>query len=119
MSIKGFFNESCMICRNEINHYKKINKSICWVDVIKDQNASKETNLSLKELIRRLHIVKNNKLYKGIDAFLIVWGEIPRYKFFSKFLALPIIYQISWLIYELIALILFLKNKYLLKEINE
>ena len=39
MSIKGFFNESCMICRNEINHYKKINKSICWVDVIKDQNA--------------------------------------------------------------------------------
>ena len=27
MNIKGYFNESCNICRTEINHYKKINSS--------------------------------------------------------------------------------------------
>tara|TARA_B100002052_G_C15632908_1_gene484832 strand:- start:43 stop:399 length:357 start_codon:yes stop_codon:yes gene_type:complete len=116
MNIKGYFNESCNICRAEINHYKKINKSINWIDVIHNNCASRETNLSSKELIRRLHIIKNDELYKGLDAFIVVWNEIPRYKFLSKLLALPIIYHVGWLIYEFFAVILFYKNKHLLKK---
>ena len=84
MSIKGYFNESCNICRTEINHYKRINNSIDWVDVISNKNALKDTKLSPEELIRRLHVVKDNKLHKGLDAFLIVWEEIPRYRMLSK-----------------------------------
>lgn len=117
MSIKGYFNESCSICRAEINHYKKINSSINWIDVIKDKNASKDTNLNSKDLIRRLHVIKNDKLYKGLDAFLIIWDEIPRYKFLSKLTKLPLIYHLGWLIYEIFALFLYYKNKYLLKKI--
>jgi len=119
MTIKGYFNESCSICRAEINHYKKINKSIDWIDVIKNNEALKETELSSKELIRRLHIIKNNKIYKGLDAFLIVWGEIPRYKLLAKFAKLPAIYHLGWLIYEIIALFLYYKNRNLLKKYYE
>ena len=119
MNIKGFYNESCKICRTEIKHYKKINKSIDWIDVINNKSATIDTKLSPKELIRRLHIIKDNKLYKGLDAFLIVWSEIPRYKFLAKFGKLPIIYHFGWLIYELIALILFYINRNLLKYNNE
>ena len=39
MTIKGYFNESCSICRAEINHYKKINNNIDWVDVINNKDA--------------------------------------------------------------------------------
>ena len=60
MKINGYFNESCKICRTEINHYKKINNTINWVDVISDKNALFDTKLSKKDLIRRLHIIKNN-----------------------------------------------------------
>ena len=119
MSIKGYFNESCNICRAEINHYKKINNSIDWIDVISDKNALKDTKLSPEALIRRLHIVKNNKLHKGLDAFLIVWGEIPRYKILSKFASQPIIYHAGWLIYEFIALLLYFKNKNLINKVYE
>ncbi len=116
MKIKGYFNNSCKICRTEINHYKKINKTIDWIDVITDKNVINETNKSKKELIRRLHIKRNNSVFSGIDAFLIVWGEIPRYRILAKFASLPVIYHLGWLIYEFIAIILFYKNKYLLKN---
>ena len=119
MNIKGYFNESCNICRTEINHYKRINSSIDWVDVISNKNALKDTNLSPEELIRRLHVVKDNKLHKGLDAFLIVWAEIPRYRILSKFARLPIIYYLGWLIYEFIALLLYAKNKNILKKVYE
>ena len=75
-------------------------------------------NLSKKDLIRRLHIIKNNRVFKGLDAFLIVWGEIPRYKILAKFASIPVIYHLAWLIYEFIALILFYKNRHLLKMNN-
>ena len=116
MDIKGYFNNSCKICRTEICHYKKLNKTIKWIDVIVDKDVINETNMSKKELIRRLHIKKDNKVFSGLDAFLIVWGEIPRYKILAKFAGLPIIYYIVWLIYEFIAIILFYKNKHLLKN---
>ena len=119
MTIKGYFNESCSICRAEINHYKKINNSIDWVNVINNKDALHETKLSSKNIIRRLHIIKNKKLYKGLDAFLIVWEEIPKYKLLSNFAKLPLIYHISYLIYEFFALLLFYKNKHLLKKDNQ
>ena len=119
MNIKGYFNESCNICRTEINHYKSINSSIDWVDAISSKNAIKDTKLSPEELIRRLHVVKDDKLHKGLDAFLIVWDEIPRYKILSKFAKLPIIYHFGWLIYEFIALLLYAKNKHILRKIYE
>ena len=119
MSSKGYFNESFNICRTEINHYKKINQSITWIDIIKDKTALNDTQSSPKELIRRLHVIENGQIFKGIDAFLIVWREIPRYRILSKFASLPIIYHCGWLIYEFIAIILYYKNKYLLKDINE
>ena len=119
MTIKGYFNESCSICRAEINHYKKINNSIDWVNVINNKDALHETKLSSKNLIRRLHIIKNKKLYKGLDAFLIVWEEIPKYKLLSNFAKLPVIYHIGYLIYEFFALLLFYKNKHLLKKDNQ
>ena len=116
MNINGYFNDSCKICRTEINHYKKINKTIHWIDVISDKKALIDTNLSKKDLVRRLHIIKNNRVFKGLDAFLIVWGEIPRYKILAKFASIPGIYHLGWLIYEFFALILFYKNRYLLKN---
>ena len=116
MKIKGYYNNSCKICRAEINHYKKINKTIDWTDVITDKNVIFETKISKKDLIRRMHIKKNDRVFRGIDAFLVIWEEIPRYRFLAQFVRLPLIYHFGWLIYEFIAIILYYKNRYLLNE---
>ena len=40
--VKVFFNNSCNICRTEINHYKKhCNDNIEWIDVTNNSEAQK------------------------------------------------------------------------------
>ena len=43
--MKVFFNNSCKICRSEINLYKKENiKDIDWIDITNNSDAEKETS---------------------------------------------------------------------------
>ena len=80
--------------------------------------SKKSTNKNAKELLRRLHTKKNNKVFSGVDAFIEMWLEIPKYRFLAKIIRKPIIYQISWVIYEAFALILFYKNKNQLNKLE-
>ena len=42
--MKVYFNNSCKICRAEINHYKKQKiDQINWIDITNNQNAQIET----------------------------------------------------------------------------
>ena len=115
--MKVFFNNSCKICRSEINLYKKENiKDIDWIDITNNSDAEKETSRNDKELLRRLHVKENGKIIQGAEAFLYVWKKIPKYKFLYKFFKLPIIFTIFKYGYEMIAFFLYLKNKKQLKN---
>ena len=108
---KVYFNNSCGVCRMEINHYKKFNEKLGWIDVTKNKEAQKETAKSSAELIRRLHVEQDGKIYQGIDAFLIVWSRLPKYRWLYKLVKTPGIYHASYIAYECLAYILFIKNK--------
>ena len=115
--IKVLFNDKCSICSTEINHYKSLNTNdIYWLDINNLDESMELSGKTHKELLRRLHVIKNNKLYSGVKAFIILWGSIPKYRWLSKVISLPLIYHISVLAYELIAIVLYLKNYY---QINE
>ena len=114
--MKVYFNNSCKICKSEIDLYKKeqINE-INWIDISNNRQAKIETKKDFKELLRRLHVEKDGKIFSGAKAFLLVWKNIPKYKFLYKIFSLPIIFQIFSIGYETIAFFLYLKNK---KQIN-
>ena len=115
--MKVFFNNSCKICRSEINLYKKENvKDIDWIDITNNSDAEKETSRNDKELLRRLHVKENGKIIQGAEAFLYVWKKIPKYKFLYKFFKLPIIFTLFSFFYEIVAFFLYLKNKKQLKN---
>ena len=115
--MKVYFNNSCKICRSEINLYKKEKiKEIDWIDITNNSNAEKETSKNDKELLRRLHVKDGNRVIEGAEAFLFVWKKIPKYKFLYKFFKLPIIFQIFQFTYEIIAYFLYFKNKKQLKS---
>ena len=115
--MKVYFNNSCKICRAEINLYKKENiKEIDWVDITNNLTAEKETLKNNKDLLRRLHVKEGEKIIEGAEAFLFVWKKIPKYKFLYKFFKLPIIFTLFKYGYEIIAYFLYLKNKHQLKS---
>ena len=110
--MKVYFNNSCKICRSEINLYKKEKiEEIDWIDITNNELAEKETNKDDKQLLRRLHVKDNGKVLEGAEAFLYVWQKIPKYRFLYKFFKLPIIFTIFNYVYEIVAYFLYLKNK--------
>ena len=117
MSIKVYFNDSCNICRMEINHYKKIaNSDLEWIDITNNDEAIKITSKSQKELLRRLHVINDGEVIGGAKAFIIIWSKIPKYKILSKIFSIKPLFIIFHYLYEIAAFFLFLKNR---KQLNE
>tara|TARA_B100001121_G_scaffold204813_1_gene179209 strand:+ start:491 stop:838 length:348 start_codon:yes stop_codon:yes gene_type:complete len=115
--MKIFFNNSCSICRSEINVYKKQGiKHLEWVDITNNKNAENDTQKTSKELLRRLHVKQNGKTYSGAKAFIILWGNIPKFKLLGKILSIPIIFNIFSFTYEVAAFFLYIKNRNQLKN---
>ena len=110
--MKVYYNESCSICRAEVNLYKKQNiEEIEWVDITNNVDAERDTSKDDKTLLRRLHVEEDGQVFGGAKAFLLVWKKIPKYKFLYTFFKLPIIFTLFSFFYEIIAFFLFLKNK--------
>ena len=85
--MKVYFNNSCKICRSEINLYKKEKiEEIDWIDITNNSNAEKETSKNDKELLRRLHVKDGNKVIEGAEAFLFVWKKFLNINFCINFL---------------------------------
>ena len=116
MAVKVFFNNSCNICRLQINHYKKIaDSNLEWIDITNNDDALKITSKTQEELLRRLHVIDNGKVIDGAKAFIIIWSKIPKYKFLSKLFSIKPFFFIFHYVYEFVAYFLFLKNKSQLK----
>jgi len=110
--VKVYFNNSCNICRAEINLYKKQNiEDIEWVDITDNKAAEIETQKDDKALLRRLHIKDGEKVIGGAEAFLLVWKKIPKYRFLYTLFKIPIIFTLFSYFYEIIAFFLYLKNR--------
>ena len=114
--MKVYFNNSCKICKAEIDLYKKEKiEEIDWVDITNKDLAEKETSKNSKELLRRLRVKEGEKILHGAEAFLVLWKRIPKYKFLYKFFKTPIIFDLFSFGYEIVAYFLYLKNR---KQLN-
>ena len=117
--MKVYFNNSCKICKAEIDLYKKEEiDEIEWIDITDNEFAKKETSKNDKQLLRRLHVKNGEKVFQGAEAFLLLWKKMPKYKFLYNFFKLPIIFNVFSILYEVVAFFLYLKNKKQLKKTN-
>ena len=115
--MKVYYNNSCKICKAEIDLYKREKiQEIDWIDITNNTLAIEETSKNSKELLRRLHVKDGEKVVEGAEAFLALWKKIPKYKFLYNFFKLPIIFTIFSILYEVVAFFLYIKNRKQLKN---
>ena len=112
------FNGDCEICSKEICVYKTYGAGKGLPIDFKDINASdlNQFGLTRDETARQLHVIKNSELFKGVKAFVVLWNEMPRYRFLARIFSLPGVTSLAqFFYYHVIARYLYVRD---LKRLN-
>lgn len=96
--ITVFYDGKCGLCSKEINHYRKIAPAgiFDWQDITDSSDDLKTEGISLSEGLKLLH-AKDDKgqMHVGVDAFILIWKQLKRWRVLAFFVGLPIIRQIA------------------------
>ncbi len=99
---KVLYNADCPVCNFEIKHYadyaQKSELPIRFDDLNSD--ALSDWDLTADRAARRLYVVHEGELTSGIPAFLILWDQMPKYRWLGRVIGLPGIKQIASLAYD-------------------
>ena len=104
--ITVFFDGKCGLCSKEINYYRKIAPDgiFIWHDITKSADDLKANGISLSEGLKLLHTKDiDGKFYVGVDAFILIWKQLKRWRLLAIFVSLPIIKQIINFAYKIFA----------------
>mgnify|MGYP001443956404 CR=1 FL=1 len=104
--ITVFYDGKCGLCSKEINYYRKIadvNK-FDWQDITRSAQALEKKGISLAQGLKLLHATDSSgRLHIGVDAFVLIWRNINRWRILARLTSLPIAYQCACLLYRLFA----------------
>ena len=104
--ITVFYDGKCSMCSREINHYRNIAPTgiFIWQDITQSSADLALEGVALSEGLRRLHAKDaDGQLKVGVDAFILIWKQLKRWRILGFFVALPIIRQIAKVVYGLSA----------------
>lgn len=101
--ITVFYDGKCSLCAKEINHYRKIAPVgiFNWQDITTSADERKKAGISLSEGLKLLHAKDEEGLmHVGVDAFILIWRQLKRWRFLAFFVGLPIIRQVATIFYH-------------------
>jgi len=103
--IKVFYDSKCSLCSKEINYYRSIAPIgvFDWKDIHIRNHEFINTGINISDALKILHVIDNNKLYLGVDAFIIIWNNLAYWKYLARLVSIPIIRQIANIAYKLFA----------------
>ena len=86
---KVLYNDTCPVCRFEIDHYRKTAKNL----PIRFDRLSQAAawGITPDQAARRLHVLQDGRLLSGMAAFRALWSVMPRYRILAKLAAWPIL----------------------------
>ncbi len=105
--IKILFDNQCNICTKEIRYYKSIAPAgiFLWCNLHTHQELLNQYQITRKDALLSLHAIDEKEvLYKGIDAFCLIWKHLRGWSLLSHIIQLPLIYHISKMAYKHFAL---------------
>lgn len=106
MKLKIFFDGSCHICSREIIHYSKITPKgfFEFINIARPDFKPDLYQLDPKKVNQEMHVqLPSGEIKKGVEAFIAIWKEIPRYRWLAKLISLPLVLSISKIFYIIFA----------------
>jgi predicted DCC family thiol-disulfide oxidoreductase YuxK len=82
-----FYDGGCPLCHREIAHYRRIDSAgkLHWVDAPSEPGTLDRHALSLEQAMAELHVLDGNgNWHRGVDAFLVIWQQLPAYRWLAK-----------------------------------
>jgi predicted DCC family thiol-disulfide oxidoreductase YuxK len=96
--ITVFYDGKCGLCRREIEHYKRIAPAgiFEWVDITLAPEAFIALGYAVADGLKALHASDNAGIMQvGVDAFILIWRQLSRWRVLAIFAKLPIIYPLA------------------------
>ncbi len=96
---RALYNGDCPVCSAEMSTYAGYAKGAALPIVFDDLNRSDLEAWGVTEdrAARLLHVLHDGRLHVGWDAFLVLWAQMPRYRWLARIGGLPVIRPVlSW-----------------------
>jgi len=113
-----YYNDACPICDGEIAHYRKLTNAdalaLRFHEISREATDLEHYRLSTDDLKKRLYVVdQNGNLKGGAEAFILIWQQIPRYRWAARLLSWTPALWLADLVYDgLVAPALFAWNRW-------
>ena len=101
-STRVLYNAQCPVCNFEIKHYERYSSDAALPLGFDDLNSDALANwdLTAAQAARRLYVLHKGALTSGIEGFLVLWAQMPRYRWLGRLVGCPGIKQIACAIYD-------------------
>ena len=100
--VRVLYNGSCPICATEIHHYQRYTEDaglpVAYDDLMTDAVAS--WSVEEDTAAKALRVRQGEQIYVGVDAFLVLWRAMPRYRLLARLVAVPGIYHGACMVYD-------------------
>ncbi|MGA1217959.1 MAG: thiol-disulfide oxidoreductase DCC family protein [Pseudomonadales bacterium] len=100
--VRVLYNGSCPICATEIHHYQRYTEDAGLPVAYDDLMTEAVASWSVEEdtAAKALRVRQGDRVYVGVDAFLVLWRAMPRYRLLARLVALPGIYHAACVVYD-------------------
>jgi len=104
--ITVFYDGKCGLCSKEINHYRQIapDDIFIWQDITQSSESLEAAGISYEQGLKLLHAkdIEGN-FHIGVDAFILIWKQLKRWRLLASLVSLPVIRQLTDMAYRLFA----------------
>jgi len=96
------YNSACPVCRVEIRNYAQYADAAGLPIRFDDLNtdARLQWGLDADAAARRFYVQRDGVLASGVPAFLLLWAQMPRYRWLGQLMGLPGVRQVAGLAYD-------------------
>lgn len=101
--ITVFYDDQCGLCLREIGVYKRADQKCCfkWQGLSDRSLDLKAEGLDLVSALEQLHVKDSSgDVHVGVDAFIMIWKHLPRWRILAFLASIPFLHWILKLAYE-------------------